>query len=73
MSALMDEMAGADRPHIRVKSGGCLGKCDTEPNVTVEIEGEDPVIYQKMDAEKMRRVFRKHILAGEVQADYALA
>ncbi len=74
MSALMEEMAAADdRPHIQVKSGGCIGKCETEPNVTVEIEGEDPVIYQKMDPDKMRRVFREHILAGEVQTDYALA
>jgi len=73
MSALMEEMAAVDRPHIRIKSGGCIGKCETEPNVTVEIEGEDPVIYQKMNPEKMSRVFRKHILAGEVQTDYALA
>ena len=73
MSALMDEMAHADRPHIRIKSGGCIGKCATEPNVTVEIEGEDPVIYQKMNADKMRKVFEKHILAGDVQTDYVLA
>ena len=73
MSALMDEMARADRPHIRVKNGGCIGKCDTEPNVTVEIEGEDPVIYQKMNPDKIRKVFEKHILAGEVQTDYALS
>jgi NADP-reducing hydrogenase subunit HndB len=72
MSALMDEMARADRPHIRIKNSGCIGKCHTEPNVTVEIEGEDPVIYQKMNPDKMRKVFEKHILAGEVQTEYAL-
>jgi CRP-like cAMP-binding protein len=73
MSALMDEMAQADRPHIRIKNGGCLGKCVTEPNVTVEIEGEDPVIYQKMNPDKIRKVFEKHIIAGEVQTDFVLA
>jgi NADP-reducing hydrogenase subunit HndB len=41
--------------------------------VTVEIEGEDPVIYQKMNPDKMRKVFEKHILAGEVLTDYILA
>ena len=41
--------------------------------MTVEIEGEDPVIYQKMNPDKIREVFEKHILAGEVQTDYALA
>jgi NADP-reducing hydrogenase subunit HndB len=73
MNALMEELAQADRPDIEVKSGGCIGNCDTHPNVTVEIEGEDPVVYQKMNAEKLRRVFKQHILAGEVQADYVLA
>jgi len=72
MNALMEELAIADRPEIEVKSGGCIGNCDTHPNVTVEIEGEDPVVYQKMNAEKLRRVFKRHILAGEVQADYVL-
>ena len=46
MGALMDEMASSDRRDIIVERAGCLGKCSTEPNVTVEIAGEDPVIYQ---------------------------
>jgi (2Fe-2S) ferredoxin/CRP-like cAMP-binding protein len=73
MSALMDEMALADRPEIEVKSGGCIGNCATHPNVTVEIEGEDPVVYQKMNADKMRQVFQQHLLNGKVQTDYAMA
>jgi len=73
MTALVEELALADRPEIEVKSGGCLGNCDTHPNVTVEIEGEDPVVYQKMNADKMRQVFKQHILTGDVQTDYALA
>jgi NADP-reducing hydrogenase subunit HndB len=70
MNSLMAELALADRPEIEVKSGGCIGNCETHPNVTVEIEGEDPVIYQKMNADKMRQVFAQHVLSGEVQADY---
>ena len=73
MNALVEELASADRPDIEVKSGGCIGNCETHPNVTVEIEGEDPVVYQKMNAEKMRQVFKQHILSGEVQAEYVMA
>jgi NADP-reducing hydrogenase subunit HndB len=73
MTALMEELAVADRPEIEVKSGGCIGDCDTHPNVTVEIEGADPVIYQKMTADKMRQVFAQHIIAGEVQTDFVRA
>ena len=73
MSALVEELANSDRPEIEVKSGGCIGNCDTHPNVTVEIEGEDPVVYQKMNADKIRRVFKQHILTGEIQTDFVLA
>jgi len=72
MNALVEELALADRPEIEVKSGGCIGNCDTHPNVTVEIEGENPVVYQNMNAEKLRQVFKQHILAGEVHTAYVL-
>ena len=73
MNALMSELARIDRQDIQVQTGGCLGKCPTEPNVTVAIEGEDPVVYQQMTPEKMRRVFKNHILAGKVQHEFVLS
>jgi NADP-reducing hydrogenase subunit HndB len=73
MSALTEEMSASDRPHIRMATSGCIGRCKTEPNVTVEIDGEEPVIYQKMNAEKMRRVFREHVLKGAVQSELVLS
>ena len=73
MDALMEEMAETDRQDIRVLNSGCMGMCSSEPNVTVEIEGQDPVIYQHMDKNKMRQVFKRHVLLGEVQSDFALA
>lgn len=73
MNVLMEEMAETDRQDIRVVASGCMGMCSSEPNVTVEIEGEEPIVYQFMDANKMRQVFRRHVLKGEVQTDFALA
>jgi len=72
MDALMDEMNRSGRSDIKVESAGCLGKCPTEPNVTIKIEGEDPVVYQKMNSEKMRQVFNQHVVGGQVQTDYVL-
>jgi len=72
MTALMEEIAKSDRRDIQVDSAGCIGKCPTEPNVTVHIGGTDPVIYKNMNKDKMRRVFANHILKGEVQKDLAL-
>jgi NADP-reducing hydrogenase subunit HndB len=73
MTALMDEIYDSGRQDIRVKSSGCIGKCPSEPNVTVEITGEESVVYQKMTPDKMRQVFQKHILKGEVQSDFVLS
>ena len=41
--------------------------------MTVEEQGKDPVVYQHMDRNKMRQVFKRHVLMGEVQTDFALA
>jgi NADP-reducing hydrogenase subunit HndB len=73
MDALLEEMAETDREDIRVVTSGCMGMCSSEPNVTVEIKGQDPVIYQHMDRNRMRQVFKRHILLGEIQSDFALA
>lgn len=73
MNSLMDELETSDRQDIEIVSADCIGKCATEPNVTVEIQGEDPVIYQKMNSEKIRQVFRKHILKGEALTEYIIS
>jgi NADP-reducing hydrogenase subunit HndB len=72
VNALVDEMSKEDRPHIKMQTSGCIGRCSTEPNVTVHVEGEEPVIYQKMNGEKMRQVFRDHVLKGLVRSEWIL-
>ena len=73
MNALMEEMAEADRHDIRIVTSGCMGMCSSEPNVTVESKETEPIVYQKMDSNRMRQVFKRHVLLGEVQSDFALA
>jgi (2Fe-2S) ferredoxin len=70
MTALMDEISKTGRGNIKVESSGCIGTCQNEPNVTVEISGESTVVYKNMTPDRMREVFRKHVLMGEIQTDY---
>jgi NADP-reducing hydrogenase subunit HndB len=72
MSALVDEISSANRQDIEVASAGCIGHCQNETNITVEIGSSEPVIYQKMTPEKMRAVFQKHILGGDIQEEFVL-
>lgn len=73
MDSLLEEMAETDRQDIRVVTSGCMGMCSSEPNVTVESKDQEPVVYQHIDRNRMRQVFKRHVLLGEVQTDFALA
>ncbi|MBN1627974.1 MAG: (2Fe-2S) ferredoxin domain-containing protein [Deltaproteobacteria bacterium] len=73
METVMEEMSQTERRDIRVINSGCMGMCSSEPNVTVEIKGQAPVIYQHVDRNKMRQIFKRHVLKGEIQTDFALA
>jgi (2Fe-2S) ferredoxin len=39
----------------------------------VELKGKTPVKYVDLDAEKTKKVFQAHVLAGEVVEEYVLA
>jgi NADP-reducing hydrogenase subunit HndB len=73
MDSLMSEIAEAAVSDVMVTTSGCAGMCSKEPMVTVELIGKDPIVYGQMDANKMRQVFKRHVLQGEVQSMFALA
>lgn len=72
MDALLEQIAETDRQDIWVMTSGCIGRCSCEPNMTIEMEGKEPIIYQHMDPNKTRQVFKRHVLKGEVQTDFTL-
>ena len=72
LDALNDEIAASGRKDIRVIISACMGLCSSEPNITVWRAGEDPVIYQGLNADKMREIFKAHIQGGDMVGQYAL-
>jgi NADH-quinone oxidoreductase subunit F len=73
MDRLLQEVSKSGRSDIAVSSSGCIGLCSREPLVTVELLGQEPVIYQRVDHQKAQQIFKQHILGGKVQVDLALA
>jgi NADP-reducing hydrogenase subunit HndB len=65
------EAAGVDDVELTVS--GCAGLCCREPMATVELAGEKPVKYADLDEKRMAEVIRRHVVAGEIAAEYALA
>jgi len=73
MNELISEIETASVSDVIVATSGCMGLCSREPEVTVEILGSDPIVYEHMTPNKMRQVFKRHILGGEIQTPFVLA
>lgn len=73
MDALLQEIEDAKVNDVFVTTSGCMGLCSREPLVTVEIINQEPIKYEYMNPNKMRQVFKRHILAGEIQTPFVLA
>ena len=46
--------------------------CKLEPIVEVFIPGEEKVTYVKVDPEKAKEIFNRHIIGGQVVTDYVI-
>ncbi len=72
MTALMDEISKANVTDVIVTTSGCAGLCAREPLATVEIMNQPPVKYCDLTDEKIREIFREHIMSGKPIEKYAL-
>jgi NADP-reducing hydrogenase subunit HndB len=73
MDTLMSEIDQAGVSDVMITTSGCMGLCSREPLVTVEVLGQDPIKYEYVNSNKMRQIFKRHILEGEIQTPFVLA
>ncbi|PKN51935.1 MAG: NADP oxidoreductase [Deltaproteobacteria bacterium HGW-Deltaproteobacteria-13] len=73
MDTLLQEIEAAGANDVVVTTSGCMGLCSREPLVTVEVLNKEPIKYEYMNSNKMRQVFKRHILDGEIQTPFVLA
>jgi len=72
MTAVMEEIAKVKRDDIIVTTSGCAGLCAKEPLATVELANQPPVRYSDLTDEKIREIFKEHVLGGKPVDKYAL-
>ncbi len=65
----LDEQGVGD---VLVTVSGCAGLCSREPMATVEIAGERQVKYADLNRKRITEIVERHVLGGEVVAEYAL-
>ncbi len=73
LDAARAAVQASQRRDIAVIPTGCIGLCSEEPLVTVEVLAQEPVIYHKVDAATMQRIFQEHVLEGRVVVEAAFA
>jgi len=73
LDALLGEIEEAAVSDMMITTSGCMGLCSREPLVTVEILGREPIKYEYVNPNKMRQIFKRHILEGEIQTPFVLA
>ncbi|OGD10997.1 MAG: NADP oxidoreductase [Candidatus Aminicenantes bacterium RBG_13_62_12] len=72
MDALLDEIGKSKTQDVIVTTSGCAGLCNKEPMATVELKDQPPVKYGDLTAEKMRKIFVKHVLGGKMVTEFVL-
>lgn len=72
MTALMEEIEKEKVSDVIVTTSGCAGLCAREPLATVEVVNNAPVRYCDLNADKMREIFKEHVMNGNPVEKYAL-
>jgi NADP-reducing hydrogenase subunit HndB len=70
MAAIKNEMEKQHVSDVVVTQSGCMGLCEFEPLVQVQVKGEKTVTYGKINPECVPTLFEKHILGGEIVTEW---
>lgn len=69
LRALADELEKQSIDDIAIIQSGCMGLCEVEPTVEVQIGDEEPAIYGYVNEEQARRIVREHVMKGKILSD----
>ena len=73
LAAFVDGVANSGlTDKVMVTQTGCIGICQYEPVVEVEIPGQEKVTYVKMTPEKVARIVNDHLVNKNVVTEYTI-
>ena len=72
LNAFVEEIAKRGLKDITVTQTGCIGICQYEPVVEIEVPGEEKVTYVKMTPEKAVKVVNDHLVNHNVVTEYTI-
>ncbi len=72
MRAILDEIESSNLSGVVVKQTGCIGMCEMEPIVLVEMGGGPKVTYGKVNTERAKQIMKEHVAGGKVVTDFVV-
>lgn len=72
LNAFTEEVAKRGLQDVTITQTGCIGICQFEPVVEIEIPGEEKVTYVKMTPEKAVKVVNDHLVNRNVVTEYTI-
>ena len=64
MSAVLGELEKRNIADVVVTQTGCIGLCEYEPIVQVQIGEQDMVTYGRISPDRVATLIEKHVLGG---------
>lgn len=58
---------------VSLTYSGCAGLCSREPMATVKLISRESIRYVDLTEEKIRQIFREHVIGGRIVEKYTLA
>ena len=65
MTAILNELQQRDISDVVVTQTGCLGLCEYEPIVQVQVGDQDMVTYGHIDTDRVTTLIDQHVVNGE--------
>ncbi len=72
VTAFLKEIEKVTDKDIMLTTSGCAGLCSMEPMATIELLNSPIVRYGNLTTDKAKRIFKEHILGGNIVEDYAI-
>lgn len=69
MKAILDTIEAENVRDVIVKQTGCIGLCEQEPLVEVQLADTPPVRYGHVSAERAVRIVKEHVIGGQVVSE----
>ncbi len=72
VTAFLGEIEFLSDKDVMLTTSGCAGLCSMEPMATVELLDSPSVKYGNLTTDIAKRIFKEHILGGNIVTDYAI-